>query len=111
MSKRIPKNAPDGSTRTANESRTTSRQKSTSLGSPASGSKPHWSLPKTVRQFTSQANAVATKLLNGKLDLEVAKTYSALARTVAQTITAEVQRARAARSVPNLDFDDYGDGD
>ena len=78
---------------------------------PASDSKKRWSQPKTVRQFTSQVNAVATKLLNGEIDLDQAKAYSALARTIAQTVTAEVQRARAMKCVPNLDFDDMGDND
>lgn len=82
-----------------------------SLDSPANGSKKRWSQPKTVRQFTSQVNAVATKLLNGEIELDQAKAYSALVRTVAQTVTAEVQRARALKSVPNLDFDEITEGE
>lgn len=107
MNPKTKKSGNGGSTRTVSASRTTRRLKSSSSGSPSSDLNGHWSLPKTVRQFTSQANAVATKVLNGDLDLEVAKTYSALARTMAQTISAEVQRARASRSVPILDFEEY----
>lgn len=73
---------------------------------PVSDSKKPWSQPKTVRQFTSQVNAVATKLLNGEIEVDQAKAYSALARTVAQTVTAEVQRARALKLIPNLDFEE-----
>lgn len=77
-----------------------------SLDSPVNDSKKRWSQPKTVRQFTSQVNAVATRLLNGEIEVDQAKAYSALARTIAQTVTAEVQRARALKRVPDLNFAD-----
>src|SRR5437867_3602420 len=45
-------------------------------GERASGSKKQsrrWRQPKTVREFAAQANAVATMLLNGEIDLDKAK--------------------------------------
>lgn len=61
--------------------------------------------PRNVRQFASQANLVATAILNGKIDLETARAYSSVARTVAQAITAETTRARFLKTAPDLDFD------
>jgi hypothetical protein len=82
-----------------------SRRTSTGSGGSASGSKLRWKQPRTVKQFASQAAAVGTLLLNGKLDIEVAKSYSAIARTVAQAVTADVNRARFVRAAPDLTFD------
>lgn len=45
-------------------------------------------------------------VLNGEIDLETARTYSALARTVAQTVSADVARSRILRQQPDLSFDD-----
>lgn len=83
-----------------------SQPTSTPCATPSSSSKERWKQPKTARQFASQVNAVATKLLNGTLDSETAKAYSSLARTVAQTITAEVQRSRFLENEPDLSFDE-----
>ena len=46
-------------------------------------------LPKDVHEFSGQANSVATMVLNGEIDLDTARAYSAIARTVAQAVTAE----------------------
>lgn len=56
--------------------------------------------------FAAQANRVATMVLNGEIDLEVARTYSSMARTVAQAMSTEVSRARFVRTQPTLDLTD-----
>jgi hypothetical protein len=56
-------------------------------------------------EFAAQANAVATLLLNGEIDVDVARTYSAVARTVAQAMSTEVSRARFVQSEPSLVLD------
>ena len=61
-----------------------------------------FSRPTSAREFASQANDVATKVLNGDIDLDTARTYSAIARTVAQAMSAEVARARFLKSLQNL---------
>lgn len=71
-----------------------SHQNSTSSGQPLSGSKRLWRQPKSVRDFANQASVVCTMLLNGKLDLEVARAYSGIARVVAQAISSEVSKSR-----------------
>jgi hypothetical protein len=43
-------------------------------------------------EFAAQANAVATLLLNGEIDVDTARTYSSVARTVAQAMSTEVSR-------------------
>lgn len=82
-----------------------SQQPSTSSDTNSKSSKRLWRQPKTIRQFASQASVVCTMLLNGKLDLETAKAYSAIARTVAQSATAEVTRARFLEQAPELSFE------
>lgn len=72
---------------------------------PSSGST--WSQPKDIKQLAAQANKVATMLLNNNIDLEVARSYSAIIRTVAQAVTAETQRARFLKTQPDLSLDDY----
>ena len=56
-------------------------------------------------EFAAQANAVATMVLNGDLDVDTARTYSAVARTVAQAMSTEVSRARFIQSEPSLALD------
>lgn len=107
MVKSTKRNERSGSKRAARASATTPPEKSTTSAPRSNGSNKPWSLPLTVRQFTSQANNVATMLLNDEIDVETTKVYSALARTIAQTVTAEVQRARSAKSIPDLDFEEY----
>lgn len=69
---------------------------------PSSGSKRRWRKPRTVKEVTAQATTVATMLLNGEIDLETARAYSGLARTMAQTVTAELMRARFLQRQPDL---------
>lgn len=73
-------------------------------GGPSRPSTGPYRLPKTVREFAALANVVATGVLNGQVDLEVARTYSSIARTVAQAITAETTRARFLKTEPDLTF-------
>lgn len=65
-----------------------------------------YSAPTTVRAFASQVNRIATAVLNGEVDLETARTYSSLARTVAQAVTAETTRARFIQKEPDLTFEE-----
>lgn len=49
-----------------------------------------------------QANDVATKVLNGEIDADTARLYSSVARTVVQSMSIEVARARFLKTVPEL---------
>jgi len=71
---------------------------------PSSGSTRRWRQPRTVREFAAQANAVATMVLNGTMDLDAARTYSSVARTVAQAMSTEVSRSRFLATEPSLDI-------
>jgi hypothetical protein len=67
--------------------------------------KRYWKTPKTVKEFASQANEVATMVLNDAISMEKARTYSVVARTAAQAITAETARARFLGQEPDLSFE------
>lgn len=45
-------------------------------------------------------------VLNGDLDLERARLYSSVARTVAQALSTEVSRARFLAQAPDLTLED-----
>ena len=83
----------------------TSPPNSTNSATPPSSSNKHWLQPRSAREFASQANAVATMLLNGKIDLETARAYASLTRTVAQTLSTEVSKARFLEKPPDLSLD------
>lgn len=78
-------------------------------GEPSVASTRPYRLPANVREFAAQANMVATDILNGKIDLETARAYSSVARTVAQAITAETTHARFLKTAPDLRFPDMED--
>lgn len=69
-----------------------------------------WKPPRNAREFAAQANRVATMILNGEIEEDTARTYSAVARTAAQMLTAEVQRARFLQAEPNLSLEDDSSG-
>lgn len=48
-------------------------------------------------------------VLNGDIDLDVARTYSNIGRTMAQVLSAEVYRARYMREAPDLTLEDPAD--
>ena len=106
MSKTTPKSDGDTSPTTARAAGSPSRMRSTNSAPPSSGSKRHWREPRTVKELSSQINAVASLVLNGEIDLRTAQAYSGLVRTLAATVSAEVSRARFVRSAPNLEFGD-----
>ena len=64
-----------------------------------------WTLPRNVREFAAQTNTVATMVLKGEIDLERARVYSGLARTVAQAMSTEVSRARFLAQEPDLSLE------
>lgn len=80
----------------------TSRRKSKNSEGPSKGSRPRWSTPTNIRDFAAQANRVATQVLNGTIDLELARTYATIARVVAQSASIEVAKARFAKEMPDL---------
>lgn len=80
-------------------------------GEPSKPSTGRYRLPRSVHEFAGQANLIATQVLNGDIDLETARAYSAIARTVAQAVTAETTRARILRSTPDLDFPNMDEED
>lgn len=94
-----------GNTAGANASAGASRTSKNS-GQPSDGSMQPWRKPRDAKSFAAQANAVATMILNGELDLDVARTYSGVARTMAQVLSAEVYRARFLQQEPNLSLED-----
>ncbi len=81
-------------------------QNSKNSEKPAKSSKEQWQTPKDVKALASQANKVTTMLLTGQIDLETARTYSAMVRGIAQLVGAEVSRARARREEPDLSLED-----
>jgi hypothetical protein len=105
MASETPKNGPDGSEITESASDSTFPTSKTS-DEPSSDSMRRWKRPDSVREFAAQANTVATSLLNGEMNLDVARTYSSLARGIAQMMSIEVTRARFLKTEPILEFDD-----
>ena len=99
-----PTSAESGSATTASGSAGTSQTSRNSDG-PSHSSKTHWQKPKIVRGFAAQANDVATRVLNGEIDLEIARTYSSVARTIAQSMSIEVTRARFLKELPDLSLE------
>jgi hypothetical protein len=73
---------------------------------PSTPSMRQWRKPKDAAAFAAQANRVATMILNGEIDLDTARTYSGVARTMAQVLSAEVYRARFLQQAPDLNLDD-----
>jgi hypothetical protein len=68
--------------------------------------KKRWQTPKNVKGLASQANMVATLVLNGEIDIDTARSYSAIIRTVAQAVTNETNKSRFLKSMPDLEFED-----
>lgn len=64
----------------------------------------HWDEPDGPMSFAAQANQVATAILNGEIEIEVARTYASVARTVAQAMNTEVNRARLYETIPDLEL-------
>ena len=84
----------------------TSRRRSKNSEEQSSTSKQHWPMPRNVRQFAAQANAIATMLLNDQIDVMVAKTYAGIARVVTQAASIEVARSRFLKEEPDLSLDE-----
>lgn len=98
------RDAESGSTGGANGS-DSSPLTSGSSGRPASDSNKRWPKPRHVRALAAQVNEVATMVLNGAIDVEKARLYANLTRTLAQTISAETTRARFAKEAPDLSLE------
>lgn len=94
-----------GSVATAPEPGTQSTPMSTPSEQPLSSLSKPWRKPKTIREFAAQANAIATMVLNGEIDIETARNYASLARVVSQTASIEVTRARFLKREPNLSLE------
>ena len=60
--------------------------------------------PSNVKGLAEQVNEIATLVLNDKIDLEKARTYSALVRGVGQLMSLEMFKARQMKTVPNTDL-------
>lgn len=65
---------------------------------------PLWDLPRNVGELATQANQVATMILNGQMDIEIARTYSSITKTVAQAKNMEVAKSRITKQAPNLEL-------
>lgn len=88
---------------TASSTSTSSTPSKTS-GQHSRNSKHHWRVPGDAMGFASQMRAVATMVLNEEIDLDIARTYGALARATVQALSVSVTRSRFSREVPDLDF-------
>lgn len=88
------------------EPTSTSPTNSKNSAEPLSDSNESWRTPNSVRDFAAQANRVATMVLNGQIDKETARTYSTLARVVAQAASIEVTRARFLKEAPDLSLEE-----
>lgn len=91
-----------------------SESDSESLNSPPSEppsrpSTPRYKRPTNALEFAAQANRVATAVLNGEINVDTARTYSAIARTVAQALSTEVVRSRFLHTAPDLSFPEDDD--
>ena len=64
-----------------------------------------WSKPRDAKAFASQANEVATMILNGEISAETARLYIGAARAMAQVLSTEVYRARFLNQEPNLSLE------
>lgn len=76
---------------------------------PTKDSKGHWQTPKDLRQLASQANKVATMVLNNQIDLEIARTYASVTRTIAQAKNMERSRSLMTRSELDLGLNEAED--
>lgn len=90
---------------TGKKQATTPPSESTGSTTQSKGSKERWKQPRTIMEFASQVNSVCNRVLNDEIDMEVAKTYSALARVVTQGANIEVAKARFSKTEPNLRLD------
>lgn len=82
----------------------TSTPTSTSCEPPSVDSKRHWEKPNNVREFAAQVNQVATLVLNGQIDLDQARTFSALARVVTQAMSLQITKSRFLKVEPDLEL-------
>jgi hypothetical protein len=53
-------------------------------------------------EFAAQASRVATMVLNGDMEIDKARQYANIARTVAQALSTESARARSQKQTPEL---------
>ena len=83
----------------------TTRKNSSILEEKSSGLKEYWETPKDVWGFASQTNKIATMILNEEIDIEKARTFAALARTISQAATNKVNIARLTKEAPDLEFE------
>lgn len=96
--------AETSSTKGSGESKpvSTSPSNSSSFAEQSKSSTKRWRVPKNVRELAAQANEVATMFLNGDLEIDTARTYSTIARVVAQAASTEVARSRFLKERPDL---------
>lgn len=71
-----------------------------------SGLKEYWRTPVNVKEVAEQANIVATKVLNGEIDMDKARAYSAIVRVISQAMTLEMNRSRLLKQAADLNFDE-----
>ncbi len=83
-----------------------SRQHSGNSDEHSSNSNLRFRRPTNVKEFASQASAVATMILNDEISVEKGQSYASLARVVAQTVSSEVTRSRFLKEEPDLGLDD-----
>lgn len=100
-----PINEPSTFNGTEPECATTLRPNSSQPVEPCATLNEYWAKPATLHDFAKQANTVATMVLNGDIDPDIARLYSSVARTVIQGMSIEVTRARFLKTMPELSLD------
>jgi len=85
-----------------NESDITNQNRSSNFFGPTNDLSEHWLQPTSVQELANQVNSVATKVLNGDIDMGKARTYATLTRVVAQLLAVEVMRSKCLRQPPDL---------
>jgi hypothetical protein len=101
-----PSSAATGSTPGAGEPAERRQPTSSTSDAPSPTLRRRWREPSTLKEFASQARSVATMLLNGEIDLDTARSYSGIARTIAQAAAQETMKARLLQAEPDLTFED-----
>ena len=104
MQKEIKNNAVNGSTTGNSETDYAHQENSKNSKKPTSSLKKQWHTPEELKELAKQAVEVGTMILNDDIEIEKARAYSAVVKVTTQAITAEINKARLAGYVPDIDL-------
>jgi hypothetical protein len=77
---------------------------SSTSGEPLKVSKKNYETPTNARELAVQANQIATMILNGEINLDIAAKYSSIIRATSQLLSLEVAKARMDREKIDLNL-------